>query len=427
MRRYLTVLAAASMLGLFGWQTSALAGPDTSVAVLGIEPIDVPQSLAQQLTDALRQRASSTSGVRMVQGKDLIEVKMVFGCDGELPACMAQAGKTLGAEKLLYGTIKKGASKTSVTVALKMLDVKTAVVERFVNDTVAKHELAGPNAQASAAKWFGQLLEIEVKPTLTVTSDPSGGNVTVDGTPYGKTPVTLRDLAPGSHTVVVSMAGKQSVTRTVELRPGGSHDVVATLENEAPVVVVQKPPPHVEKPRPPTQIEPMPIVEKPRPTLPPAEHPGRTAKIVAGVLVGAALVTGAIAIYSYTVYHPLEQQAHDELAPLQPNRMQSPDEMAFFSNPGCAVPSSLVQNNPTGAAAYSHDCNKGNTWANTATGLWVATGALAAGGVISFVIGERQSAKAREKQQAIGVIRQSLRVAPVFSTKGGGLTAAFEF
>jgi hypothetical protein len=424
MRRYLTLLAA---VGSLVWGTSALAGPnDVSVAVLGLEPIDVPEALAQSLTDALRQRASSTGGVRMVQGKDLIEVKMVFGCDGELPACMAQAGKTLGADKLLYGTVKKGASKTTVIVALKMLDVKTAVVERFVNDTVQKRELAGANAGTSAGKWFGQLLEVETKPTLTVTSDPSGAAVTVDGNGYGRTPVTLRDLSPGTHSVVLSMPGRQSVTRSVDLRAGGSHDVVATLEPE--VVVVQKPPKPIEKPRP---IEPQPLVEKPKPrlTLTPVEHPGRTAKIVAGVLVGAAVVTAVVAIVSYTIYHPLEQKAHDELTPLQPmmGQTQTAEEMAFFNSPGCTVPMSAAMRNQSVATQYHNDCTSGTNWANTATGLWVATGALAAGGVIAFVIGERQSAKAKEKQQTLGIIRQTLRVAPVFSTRGGGLTAAFEF
>ena len=150
MPRYSSVLAA--LVGLVLASSSASAAPDVSVAVLGLEPVDVPEPLAQQLTDALRQRASSTSGVRTVQGKDLIEVKMVFGCDGELPACMAQAGKTLGADKLLYGTVKKGGSKNAVTVALKLLDVKTAVVEKFVNDTVQKRELAGANVNAAAAQ-----------------------------------------------------------------------------------------------------------------------------------------------------------------------------------------------------------------------------------------------------------------------------------
>ena len=39
---------------------------------------------------------------------------------------------------------------------------------------------------------------------MTVTSDPTGGSVTVDGTSYGRTPLTLRDLTPGAHQVVVA-------------------------------------------------------------------------------------------------------------------------------------------------------------------------------------------------------------------------------
>src|SRR3954471_12899323 len=131
---------------------TAAADP-TTVAVLGVEPMDVPEALAQQLTDALRpraggtaglpQRAAGTAGVRAVQGKDLIEIKMVFGCDQEQPACMAQAGKTLGAEKLLYGAIKKaGKGSRELAVTLKLLDVRSGTVEKTVTDNATKRELA---------------------------------------------------------------------------------------------------------------------------------------------------------------------------------------------------------------------------------------------------------------------------------------------
>jgi hypothetical protein len=415
MPRYSSVLAA--LVGLVLAASSASAAPDVSVAVLGLEPVDVPEPLAQQLTDALRQRASSTSGVRTVQGKDLIEVKMVFGCDGELPACMAQAGKTLGADKLLYGVVKKGGSKNTVTVALKLLDVKTAVVEKFVNDTVQKRELAGANVNAAAAKWFGQLLEVEAKPTLTVTSDPSGASVTVDGQGYGRTPVTLRDLSPGPHQVVVSMSGRQTFSRSVELRAGGSHDVVATLEAEAPVVVQKQP---IKAPEPSPLISPAPT---PAPTPLRNEHAGRTAKIVAGVLVGAAVVTAGVAIYTWRKYSDLETDAHNDLEALKPMPVPQQDS-SFFMNPSCHVPADLAGS--AAATKFKNDCNSGNSFAATTTGLWVATGALAAAGVVSFVIGDRQAAKAKERNSA-SLMRQSLRIAPVFSTRGGGLTAAFEF
>jgi hypothetical protein len=55
--------------------------------------------------------------------------------------------------------------------------------------------------------------------SLTVTSEPPGARVTIDGTRAGQTPVTLSDLAVGRHTVVLeSSAG--SVASTVRIREG---------------------------------------------------------------------------------------------------------------------------------------------------------------------------------------------------------------
>ena len=69
MPRYLLAFAL-----LAGFASTALAAStDTSVAVLGIDPVDVPPELAQQLTVALLSRVSSTPGLHLVQGKDLME------------------------------------------------------------------------------------------------------------------------------------------------------------------------------------------------------------------------------------------------------------------------------------------------------------------------------------------------------------------
>jgi hypothetical protein len=416
MRRYLTVIATLVALGL---STSAVAASssDVTVAVLGIEPIELPQSLASPLTDALRQRAANTAGVRLVQGKDLVEVKMVFGCDGETPACMAQAGRALGTDKLLYGTVRKS-GKVAVTVNLKLLDVKSASVEKFVNDTVPRRELLAGNVSPIAGRWFNQLVEIEAKPTLTVSSDPSGATVTVDGQGYGRTPLTLRDLGPGGHTVVLTMPGRQPATRSVELRPGGSHDVVVTLEPEAQVVT-QTPPPVVAPPPP----EPQPLITPTTPLPPPTGHPGRAAKIAAGALVGGALVTAAVAIYTWRTYVDLEGTAHDDLKNLA---QTVPSDGDFFKSPGCSVPGTVRETTPGAINKYKSDCSSGSNYANATTGLWIATGALATAGIVSFVIGDRQAAHAKERKTAT-IIKQTLRVAPVFSTQGGGLTAAFEF
>lgn len=397
MRRYLALVAL-----LVGLSAAGRAAAAPSVAVLGIEADDVPQLLAQTLTDALRQRAAASS-LRVVPGKDLIEVKMVFGCDGERPSCMASVGKALGADKLLYGTLQKGGNKSDVTVSLKLLDVESATVERFLKDVVPRRQLGSDAVHEVAEAWFAQLLQLEAQPSLIVTSDPSGATVSLDGAPAGQTPMTLRDLSAGAHTIVVSAEARVSITRTVELETGATQELAITLP-------------------------PSPVVTSPDLRLsPPA---GRTAKILGSALFGAGVLAGVVAIVTWSRYDShfagsYEQQIQKELTGFAP--LASGSETEFLRHPnGCTVPSTLASKNPSLAEQYHHDCSTGSSFAAATTALWVTAGALAAGGVISFVLGTRQAARAKE-HTPFGVLRQTLRVAPVLSSQGGGLTAAFEF
>ena len=63
---------------------------------------------------------------------------------------------------------------------------------------------------------------------LLVRSSPSGAAVSVDGTPRGTTPLTLRDLALGTRTVLVTRAGYEPAERRITLtadRPSRSVDI----------------------------------------------------------------------------------------------------------------------------------------------------------------------------------------------------------
>src|SRR5215467_15778701 len=102
MRRAAALLAFACSLG-----AAQLAQAQTTVAVLGLEPQDGAEALAKELTESLRQRTAAMRGFQLAGQKDLVEIKLVFGCVDEAPSCMAAAGKTLGAHKMLFGTVKK--------------------------------------------------------------------------------------------------------------------------------------------------------------------------------------------------------------------------------------------------------------------------------------------------------------------------------
>src|SRR5581483_5293704 len=109
---------------------------------------------------------------------------------------------------------------------------------------------------------------------------------------------------------------------------------------------------------------------------------------------------------------------------LRPAGTPPPDQAPFFKNPNCSPPASLG----TGSLvqSYKSHCSSGETYANATTALWVVTGTLAAAGVVSFIIGDRQARKAHERAPSTAqIIKQTLTLAPVFSTGSGGVQAAF--
>src|SRR5258708_12826164 len=85
---------AAVALTLWSAAASATASPTApptvTVAVLGLEAIDVPETIAAEVTGALRQKVTTTPGFRLVAGKDLVEIKLVFPCSDESSPSMAQ-------------------------------------------------------------------------------------------------------------------------------------------------------------------------------------------------------------------------------------------------------------------------------------------------------------------------------------------------
>ncbi len=66
--------------------------------------------------------------------------------------------------------------------------------------------------------------------SLSVTSSPSGATLMVDGTGYGPTPVVVPGLSPGSHSIILSMAGYQTYS--------GSATVTAGIETPVNIVLV---------------------------------------------------------------------------------------------------------------------------------------------------------------------------------------------
>ncbi len=432
-----TLLVVAPLLfAWLGWSQVARAD---AIAVFGVEAVDAPEAAANQLTEALREKARQTPGVRMVANKDFTEVKMLYGCmdPATVAACVAPAGKSVGADKMLIGTITGTKKGKKLHVSLKLVDVKTGTVLKFIDEEVGPFDLV-----SGAQRWFAALVPpAQVAPPpandghLIVHTNPPGAMVYVDGKAASTTPLDIV-APPGKHTIELVKDTYEKESREVVVRAGETAQLEVSLRAVKPPEVAKvTPPPEQRK----DLITP--------PPLPPAktEHPGRAAMVVGGVLLAAALIDGGIAIYTFKHYNDLQDTAHAQLDTIRSNAfaygayvddtgksttgeawVSMNNSNFFLAKPNCDVP---AHGPPVkGFNDFVTTCHDGEKYATITTVLDVGLGVLAAAGVTSLAIGIYQSTHANAAEKPKTTLAPRLRLlSPVVTRSGGGLSAAFEF
>ena len=227
-------------------EAPAPPGPSIATAVLGIEAIGAPPQVADAISEQLRQRVTASTGLRLVQGKDLVELKLVFACADEGHACMAQAGKSLDAEKLVYGSVKKNGN--AYAVWLKLFDVKKEKVDAWLTETLPVGQADASGVRSASGRWFAKLTGRPVDAgTIQVSAKLYGAIVKLDGVPVGATteqPLLLAEVKPGRHEILATKPGNaparqqflvaagQTVAVNLTLHPGV--DTAEPAATEAP-------------------------------------------------------------------------------------------------------------------------------------------------------------------------------------------------
>jgi len=233
-RGFVVTLGALAALGTpLGLLPSvAAAQQQEAIAVLGVEATEgAPDSVAASITDAMRKRISSVAGFKLVPGRDLVEVKLVFSCPDEAPSCMAQAAKSLGASKLVFGSVKKS-GRRAYLVTLKLLDAEKGKVEAYIAEQLRSEQASGPALRGPAQKWFADLTGRGAVGALRVSSDVVGASIILDGLPIGVTtdaPITLESIPAGNHDVVLSKPGYAPFRRRVTVQSGETASVEVNL------------------------------------------------------------------------------------------------------------------------------------------------------------------------------------------------------
>jgi hypothetical protein len=207
----------------------AIARAQTKVAVLGIEVVAAPETYATCLTKKLKGQVKLTAEVTLVPGKGMDEIKLVMGCMDERPDCMARAGRSLNADKLLWGTLQK--SEGGFDLTLKMLDVEEARILRRATKIVTVKEMkqscGAPTVQEMARSFLAS-----DRGSIKITANVRGAQVMLGLTVIGLTqtePLVLRDLPPGKYKIKIEKAGYKVWEQEVEVLGGELREVQAEM------------------------------------------------------------------------------------------------------------------------------------------------------------------------------------------------------
>jgi hypothetical protein len=136
-----------------------------------------------------------------------------------------------GAEVVLDGE-PRGVSPTTLTVAAgaHVLELRSAGEPRLISLDVA----AGAHLSQYIELGKAQGQVPSASGSLQVRTEPAGARISVDGVPRGVSPVTVADLPPGEHTVIVETPAG-STTQTVTVEAGTTASLVAQLPTAGPV------------------------------------------------------------------------------------------------------------------------------------------------------------------------------------------------
>lgn len=204
---------------------------ETAVSVLGVESEGLPDALTQAISDGIRSRAEAC-GWKLIPGGDLVEMKLVFCVGEEGAGCLARAGKSLGAQKLIYGQMT--ARQGEVLVRLSFLDVEKGIVERTVEESMPKLD-----ATVERLVEFGQRWALELAGrsgaggALRLNVQPAGAQVYVDGRSVGVAgtwPLMVDAVEPGQRVLEAKLLGHAPWLEMVFVKAGETVKIDVLLQ-----------------------------------------------------------------------------------------------------------------------------------------------------------------------------------------------------
>jgi hypothetical protein len=405
---------------------AGVAAAKPSIAVLGLEVIDksgTPSNddvqFAKNLTEGLRARAKIGGPYMLAPtgDKELIDLKLLKGCDDEKPSCMSSIGGDLNADFLIYGSVTK--KKGSYDISVAFLDVRAGKRERTIPTSITIGT-SGVALQNSAKKIYNGLTGQSDSCTITIkTPGVDRGTILINGKEGGNITNgvgSVNGLSEGKYAIAIESTGYHRYTKgDVQCTGGETTNIQATLDKTDRTVL---PPP--DKFVPPGNGDQTPPGSEIGHTNTVSHH-GNTSKTVWTVIgsVGLASVVGGGVVFGigYSHVHHFDKSGSVVVDPATGMTDPNYDDSKCGQNP---MIEGLAANKD-----YKDACTgKTETWIG---GIMIGAGAVIAIG--GYLMAAHSSHEEDPAQVSSGRRKrhEPFAITPVVSPTGGGATFRVEW
>jgi PEGA domain len=422
-------LVCLSLAIVAGAARAAHAKP--TIAILGLEVVDngggvdeKSTKVAKDLTEALRNRAKVGTGpftLAAGSDKDLLEMKLLSGCDNEATTCMAAMGQELAADKLLYGKVEKQTGGYQIT--LRLLDVSSKSNDKTTTDIIPVSESTGSELTRWGKQLYNRLSGGSDQGTLLVKANVDRGTVYIDkqvkGSLVGGT-ARIAGLSDGSHTLAIEAEGKLRYEAKVTVSGGEETTANAELENNT---ITIKPKDHSQDGDHVTgELGGSHLSTEG--TLSAEEHPGRLSRALfwTSLVVTASSATG-MTITGLQVRGPLREDKENAIRMWQ---MAHPGNDQLSGDDACSPAANLASMGDQLAANVDSACQTGKNRA-LITNVLVGTTIVAAAATVVFYYKGYVAAPHASEHASRGKQRPTVVFAPAVSPNQVGAALRIDF
>jgi hypothetical protein len=217
---------------------ATLASPalaESAVVVLGIRSVEGDDDVANDITEQLRSAARGIEGWNVSNtAVSMAQMSLAHGCDEIDAACLAEIAKGLGADRIIYGTLRRTSAREDYDYALNLnlFAAETREIMRSVDDTIPRTQVDFQSLSARADKLVARLASTATGGAIEIQANVPDAEVTVNGQSVGITrdgALRMEGLQPGRYHVVISREGYIAHDSTVSVVEGADTSIAAVL------------------------------------------------------------------------------------------------------------------------------------------------------------------------------------------------------